>query len=667
MAIIDMNRISLIGLSSDREEILDNLMKLGAVHITDIGEELPETVKDRRPGHDTDEADIAALEENMTEIAEVLKRLEKFDRRKKGLFETRRAISRAAYEDVLKERELLWGTVKSVMRCDQRIASLHIEKNKYSNRVIALSPWELLDIPLEITSTRTSLVVMGYMPRRNNVHELKKQLEEDVGACRFLTLNVDGEHVYICLIYHRSVSEEVGRAIKSQGFTKVSFNGLEGTAAQNILAASARIEEINEECERIAKEMDGYAGDMDRLEVLYDALAMRRDLKMTEARLAGTRNTFMLGGWIPAHLSACIADKLTGAWICEVNIRKPGEEEEFPVLLRNNGIGRSVEAITTMYSPPHPKEPDPNTVVGVFFILFFGLMLGDAGYGLLIILAASLLLKKVRLEDGMRRFVGLMLYCGISAVFWGAMFGGWFGLPQLAAYPLFLNPIEQPEAFLGFTLVLGILHIYVGLGMKSVKLLQQKKYLDVLLDVVIWYVFFTGFVFVVLPYAFGGSSEFIDRLVDTGGYMLAASGAVIVFTHGRKNKGVIRKLSSGIGSLYGVVKFLSDVLSYSRLMALGLATSVIGIIVYDIASMNGLDNPIKWAGFLLIMLAGHALNFAIAALSAYVHSSRLQYIEFFSRFYRGGGVIFKPFKAETKYIDLQEVMHCELSIFGHDR
>lgn len=667
MAIVDMNKLFLIGFRNDREEILEDLMKIGAVHISESEDELADNVKSTLADRAGNEADIQAVEENIMKVEEVLRRLEKYDRRKKRLFETRRVVSKEAYEAVINAPGLLWTTIKSIIWCDDRIAQLHIERNKYSNLIITLNPWEQLEIPLETTVTQNTHTVMGYLPRRSNMDELERRINEDVGCCQLLTLNKDREHIYICIIYHKSVSEEVGGVLKHYGFTKVSFTDLEGTATDNIHAAASHIGNINRECERVSKDMEDYAEDIERLEILHDALVMQRELKITESHLAGTENTFILNGWIPSGLSGCIAEKLSGRWICEAIIREPGEEEEFPVLLQNNSIGQSVEAITSLYSPPHPKEPDPNTVVGIFFILFFGLMLGDAGYGLLIIVAVSLLLWRIRFEPGMKRYVKLMLYCGISSVFWGAMFGGWFGLPGPAQYPLLLNPIEQPEMFLGFTLVLGVLHIYIGLGMNGIKLVRQKKYLDILLDVVIWYIFFTGFIFVVLPYAYNGDPVSIGRLVDAGGYMLAISGIIIVFTHGRRNRSVVRRFTSGIASLYGVIKFLSDVLSYSRLMALGLATSVIGIIVYDIASMNGLDSPVKIIGFVVIMLAGHALNFAIAVLSAYVHSSRLQYIEFFSRFYKGGGVVFKPFKAETKYINLQEVIKSEYTIFGNDR
>ena len=667
MAIVDMNRISVIGLASDREKILELLMKLEAVQMTDIWDELKDDVKKVLLRKEEKKNEIAALEEEIVELEEVLRYLGKYDRRKKGLFESRRIISREDYEEAVQNQQEIRDAAKSVAWCEEQIAGLHMEKNKCTNRIISMKPWEQVDIPLDYKPEGSVLLTFGYAPRRCNVAGIEKQLDEEAALCEIFILNRDREHTYMCAVYHRSEANKSEAILKRHGFIKLDFTGLKDTAAKTILKDSERILEIEKEYDRFIKVLEGYAEGIDRIELLYDALVTKRDLKICESRLPGTNNTFMLRGWIPAHLSEYIEKELSDKWVCSIQIRKPSVKEDYPVLLRNKSIGQSVESITMLYSAPNPREADPNTVTGIFFILFFGLMMGDAGYGAVMIIAAALLLKKNRLEEGMRRFMKLMLYCGISAVFWGAMLGGWFGIPFMSEYALLLNPIDNPETFLGFTLILGITHIFIGIGMNCIKLIKKKKFLDILLDVVTWYIFFTGFVFVILPYAYSGRPEAIEGLVDIGKYMLVVGGATIALTRSRDSKKILKKLISGFGSLYGIVKFLSDVLSYSRLMALGLATSVIGVIVYDIACLIGLDSPISIAGFILVMLAGHTLNFGIAVLSAYVHSSRLQYIEFFSRFYIGNGVVFKPFRSETKYIKLQEVMNNEYGILRNDR
>lgn len=665
MSVVEMSRLSLVGLNSDREDILKSLMELGAVHLEDAVSGLPEGEWEGKLSSGIEPGEVSGLEEKMGKISLILKHLERYDARKKNLFAARRLVPRESCEKVWREQERLWDIVDAVSWSEQHMAHLRSEKNRYANLMASLEPWKALDIPLNMAGTEAASVVMGYVPGKNRIEDMEKELEE-VGACCLRVLSREREHIYIYLIYHRSVAEALGRVLKQHGFTKVSFKDLEGTAEENIRQALEKIQRLERECEGISKKMAAYAEHMEELELLYDALMMRRDRKQALLQLAGTENVFVLEGWVPARFGEYLSEVLQKKWTCVAAVREPLENEEYPVLLKNGEMGRSVEAITAMYSLPHAREVDPNFVMSLFFVFFFGLMMGDAVYGLGLILASGIILWKIRMEEGTRRFVKLILYCGISTVFWGALFGGWMGIPALSKYYLWMNPVERPEEFLGWSLLFGVLHIYVGIAVKGVNLFRQKKYVDILLDVVVWYVFFTGFVLFVLPYVFA-AGEAPEGLVTAGKYMLAGSAAVIVVTQGREKKNIFLRFFSGAGKLYDLIKFASDVLSYSRLMALGLATTVIGFIVYEIAAMNGTDNILKVVGFVLILLVGHSLNFAIAILSAFVHSSRLQYIEFFGRFYMGGGVPFKPLKTNTKYIHLQEGKDCGRIIFGNDR
>lgn len=666
MSVVEMNKLSLIGLNSDKEDILKSLMELGAVHLENAASRFVEYEFEGKICSDVDAEEVLKLEEKMEKLSLILKHLEKYCRREKALFAARRPVTKEYCEKAWDEQKRLWNLVDAAFWSEQQMTHLRSEKNRYDNLMASLEPWKALDIPLDMTGTETVSVLMGYIPRKNKLEDMEKELET-LGACCLRVLNKEREHTYIYLIYHRSVAEGMGRVLKQQSFTRVAFKDLKGTAEENIGKAFGKIQELEREYEEIEAKMGGYSKDIEELEILYDVLMMRRDRQSALMQLIGTENVFMLEGWVPACLGDHLPEMLGKKWTCVAQVRKPLEDEEYPVLLKNCDMGRSVEAITAMYSSPHSKEIDPNFIMSLFFIFFFGLMMGDGVYGIILIGAASFILRKLKLEESPRRFVKLMLYCGISTVFWGALFGGWMGIPAMSEHYLWMNPVERPEEFLGWTLAFGILHVYVGMGVKAVNLFRQKKYMDIVLDVGIFYVFFTGFIFFVLPYVFNSGGENLKGLVEAGKYMLVGSAVVIVATQGREKKNIFLRLFSGTGKLYDLIKFTSDVLSYSRLMALGLATSVIGFIVYEIALMNGTDSVLKIIGFVLVLVIGHSLNFAIAMLSAFVHSSRLQYIEFFSRFYRGGGVPFKPLRADTKFIHLQEEKNCGYIIFGNDR
>jgi V/A-type H+-transporting ATPase subunit I len=261
--------------------------------------------------------------------------------------------------------------------------------------------------------------------------------------------------------------------------------------------------------------------------------------------------------------------------------------------------------------------------------------------------------KKFHFDQDKQKFFKLMLYCGISTTFWGALFGSWFGSEFLSKYVIWFNPVEDPEELLRWSLLFGVIHVYVGLAVRGANLFRSKKYIDIFFDVFLWYIFFTGFVLFVLPYIPKSEPEKLGDLVQLGKYLLMIGGIMIVLTQGRKQKNIFMKLISGVGSLYELISFMSDVLSYSRLLALGLATSVIASIINQVCQMAGLDTAIKVIIFIVVATVGHIFNFAINALGAYVHSSRLQYIEFFGKFYEGGGVAFDPLKINTKYIKLK--------------
>ncbi|NLK69499.1 MAG: V-type ATP synthase subunit I, partial [Clostridiaceae bacterium] len=331
----------------------------------------------------------------------------------------------------------------------------------------------------------------------------------------------------------------------------------------------------------------------------------------------------------------------------------PEDDEEFPVLLENKGIAETGEPVLKMYGLPNSREIDPNTVMAPFFIMFFGLMFSDGGYGLILALVTGFALLKFELEDETRKFAKLLFYCGISTVFWGMMFGGWFGISALVPYAVWFDVVSQPELLLSWSLLFGVIHVYAGFAVKAANLIRDKKYLDALFDVGFIYIFYTGAVFALLPYVPSVNADAVAPLVNIGKYLLIIGGVLLVLTQGRNGKNIISKFLSGVLSLYDVVGFLSDILSYSRLLALGLATSIIASIVNELSVMFDMPIVLKALAAVIILVVGHAVNFAINALGAYVHTCRLQYLEFFGKFYTGGGVAFSPLKINTKYIKLR--------------
>ena len=333
------------------------------------------------------------------------------------------------------------------------------------------------------------------------------------------------------------------------------------------------------------------------------------------------------------------------------------EGEEAPVLLHNTGAIYPFEAITNLYALPEYKEIDPTKWLAPFYFIFFGMMLSDAAYGIIMAVACFIINKKFRLEGMMKKLINMFFWCGISTAIWGALFGGWFGdLPTVAAKtffgidnfaikPIWFNPVNDPMKLLIFSFILGGIHLFLGMGIQAYMLIRDGKPLDALFDIGLWYVLLVGLVL------FGVGGKIGPAFATAGKYMSIIGVVGILLTGGRRKKGIFGKITGGLGSLYDITSYLADILSYSRLLALGLATGVIAQVINTMGSLAG--GGIK-GSILLIVVAvfGHLFNIAINALGSFVHASRLQYVEFFGKFYKGGGSAFEPFDKKTKYVDI---------------
>jgi V/A-type H+/Na+-transporting ATPase subunit I len=321
-----------------------------------------------------------------------------------------------------------------------------------------------------------------------------------------------------------------------------------------------------------------------------------------------------------------------------LSLEDPAEEEEHPVLLSNPSFVQPVEFITEQYSLPNSKGVDPNLIMTPFFIAFFGMMVSDAAYGLILTAVSAFVLLKMKPEGGLKKIMGIMFWGGISTFLWGAAFGGWIG-GLIPAKAWLFDPMKEPFKMMGLSLGLGVLHLYCGIGLQAYRNIRDGNILDAILDQGIWYTLLTGLMMLLLP------------ATAVIGKYLAITGAIgMVLFAGRSKKNIIMRLLSGVLSLYGVTGFLGDVLSYLRLFALGLATGVIGAVVNSMALMVG-GSVIGYIFMTLFLILGHTFNLGINTLGAYVHSSRLQYVEFFGKFYEGEGKPFIPFRMRTKYIE----------------
>jgi V/A-type H+-transporting ATPase subunit I len=478
------------------------------------------------------------------------------------------------------------------------------------------------------------------------------------------------ENRVIGVVCKKADKRSVTGLLNAAGFSAAEFT-VAKTAKELIADYDIEIKKTEEESlQRLRDGLDLAEKNAQKFKILHDILLLDIEKTEAEAGFFKTGATFTLDGWVPELLAGDVIDelrKLTDK-IC-IESRAPAEGDEPPTYLYNAKLFRPFEPVTENYSPPAYGELDPNPVMAFFFFIFFGIMLGDAGYGVLLSIGCFVIMKTVRLEKGFKQMLMMFGLCGISAVIFGIIFGGVFSIS--AVPPLWFNPLKEPLMLLVVSIILGVLQLSAGYTLKMLKKLidaknncktKKERFLKVfdgLFDALFIYMLFIGIAFLVMPMLFPAAA-FPFAKAGTG--LLAASLIGIFLTNGRgalAGKGGVGKkiggyISGGFGGLYNLVSLFSDVLSYLRLFGLALSGAAIGMAFNMIGSMLF---GIPVVGYVLggaVLLALHAFNFALSALSAYVHNIRLQYLEFYGKFYDGEGRLFTPMGEGTKFVRFVE-------------
>lgn len=647
--VVNMSKITLLGMEAEREALIKSLMDFGAVEISAIDAEEYEDIA-QNPAI---QEELSRIESEMQKASAALESLSRHSPEKKGLFQSRRVVSFSEFERINSDRESVWEKVDGIREQEERMIALKSEENRLTNQRLALEPYRTMTAPLETTGTQKTMFQYGTIPSVTPWDQIEEELYEKAPFSVIRKLDSDRDQHYLYILSINDTREDCLSCLKARGYNRVTFPGLTGTAEKNILDIELRLDEINTERKECIEQIRQMADSRKEIEVLYDALSMEKSRIEATGKVLATKKAFCIKGWVPQEKAQEAKKFLESSYTVSVEIEEPADNEEFPVLLRNKGIAEAGEPVSGMYSLPNSREIDPNPVMAPFFILLFGLMLGDGGYGLILTAVTGFVLWRFKLEDGTRKFFKVLFFGGIATIFWGAMFGSWFGIAELVPYAIWFDMVAEPERMLSIALLFGIIHMYAGFAMKAANLIRSKQYLDALMDVGFWLIFYTGAILFLLPYAPAIDPSGLDPLVTAGKYMFAVGAILLLLTAGRGNKNIFTKFFGGLYSLYNVVGFLSDVLSYSRLLALGLATAIIAGIVNEMAVMFDFPVVLKAILAVAILLVGHVINFGINALGAYVHSCRLQYLEFFGKFFTGGGVPFRPLKANTKYITVK--------------
>lgn len=646
MAIVKMEKMHLLGLKKEQSQIMSALQKTGIVEVIDIVEDNDETAKEVQQDSKIRSEltkDLMDLESKLNNLKFGIDFLRPFTKSANPLIQGKPNIKKDELTKVLKDEAQVLEALQAVFDLDKRIAQLKAEESKILNQIEILLPWQSLDIPFEqLGDTQETVFITAVMPRKAK-DELQKSLEEDELLACIKALGENRDDVYTLVIYHKNHKEAVQSLFKEFSVTVQDFPGLTGTPAQIIKQDKKRLADIEKEREDIKRKSQELSSQKLYFEILHDYYSVERDRKSNILKLLDTDKSFYLQAWLPEEHKDFVKEKILGVTeSVYLEFNEPDEDDDMPVLLSNAKLVEPFEVITELYSLPDPRGIDPNPYMAPFYFIFFGMMLSDAGYGIVVSLLTALALLKFKLEGSGRKFVSMFFLCGISTTIWGAIFGGWFG-DLIKVEPLWINPLDNPMSVLILSFIMGIIQIYMGIILNAYKNIREGHVADALMDQGLWLVLLTGLLMFAVP-----------QLGATAKYVAIFGAVGLILTQGRSQKSIIMKLASGVLSLYDITGYLSDVLSYSRLLALGLTTGVIATVINTMAkTVSG--SIVGYVAMILILLGGHVFNILINMLGAYVHSSRLQYIEFFSKFYDSGGRAFDPLRIKTIYVKLEDL------------
>ena len=678
MAVLKMRRISITALKKDRKPILEKLQALGIMEMHQIEPEGFTRVDTRE--------DRQVFDNNVRLTEQALDVLEQYSPEKTSVLsslEGKELIDKKDYDSTGDKSTVTLETGRYIISLSKDISEKKAICQRLAARQEQLAPWKLLGTPLtqEPQETASTSLLLGTVSADISQDDIYVAIEsanagsedEETEAlpCVLDILEEDSDAKYISVICMKDDTAAVEESLRNIGFTKPAVE-TEIAPAEEIKKIGEEIKKEEQDTERLASEIEGLAGYREDIRRLGDYYRMRSGKYEVIADIPETEDAFIVSGYVDEKHVEVIRKAIGDHYDCVIDVEDISDEEDVPTVLNNNGFSASMEGVVQSYGLPGIHEFDPTTIMSFFYVFFFGLMLSDAAYGLVMtIVCAVLLWKYKRMDEGMRKQLKLFMFCGISTTFWGVMFGGYFGDvitvvaktffdADVTVPALWFVPLEDPMKLLIWCLAFGIVHLFVGLAIKGYEELRDGKTLDFFCDVVLWYIFLIGLLMMLIPSDIFKSISQIDvsfpPAVNMLAKVLAIGGALgLVLMSGRDHKNPLLRLALGLYDVYGVTSWLSDVLSYSRLLALGLATGVIASVVNQMGSMAG-GGVVGAILFIIVFLIGHAMNMAINILGAYVHTNRLQFVEFFGKFYDGGGRPIEPFTQDTKYVEVKEEM-----------
>ena len=657
MAIVKMSKFDLVVFAEQRAKVLKKLQKFKEVNFVDIElhDENGELSKDAVEGVTkyVNNEELTHIDERLYQLSSAISLIKKYDERKTRLRDVIHGNENYTFDELAKKALTYdWKKVSSELnKIGTQYSQIKSEISKKYMRYDEIDLWERLDVnPKELKNLKKVNTFLGTVPIKlkgtfiDGISELDKTYYEE--------LKIVKDEVYYLVIssVDESEKEKLAEVFRNSSFTVENLD-IDAVPQDYKNELQKEISELKKEKRRLKAQIKTYSEDLTDLQAVYEYMQNKKLRIVESEKLAQTENTILIKGWIPtekvSEFEKVIKDEAGDNYYLTFT-DADRDDATVPIKLKNGKVASTFENLTGMYAYPRYNEIDPTPLFTPFYILFFGMMGADVGYGLVLLLATMFVLKVVNLSSQMRKSIKFFFYLSFSVIFWGLLYGSYFGATIPGMWRL-VDPASQYNDLLIGSIVFGVVHIFVGLAIKAYMLIRDGKSLEAVYDVLFWYMALIGGMLFLIFKLMNLSAV----VANVSMWVMIAGMAGIVLTGGREAKGVGAKLGGGLYSLYGISSYVGDFVSYSRLMALGLSGGFIASAINMIAGMIGGN----WFGMIfipLILIAGHLFNMFLSFLGAYVHTSRLMYVEYFGKFYEGGGKPFKDFRTENKYINLDD-------------
>ncbi len=670
MPVSNMKKLTAFVFRDDSDRLVRKLMRLRCVQVRSLD---AERSAQKLARVDCD-GELISARKKLAAVDAVLPVLSRYSTRKMRF---RRRVHEVDQQEFAGDGRAAhaWETVERAGALQETLAGLEAERVRLTALSESLQPWLEYDVPLSDCETAKTRTWLGSIPLSVPQETVNAALTD--AGCAVEAVDTDEKFSYWAVTFLKEGEAEAGAALATLGFVRQDFESETETA----LAASRRTEErlaaLENETVQADEALHDCAEALDEIEILHDVAATDVRVAELKQRLAQTQTCTVLEGWYPENMEDALVGVLS-KFECAYDTDKPEAGEEPPVLLRNNKFAQNFEWVIGMYSYPKYGTFDPTFIMSIFYFVIFGMMFADVGYGLLLTLACVAGIKLLNPKPGMRRMLSMFAWCGVSCAVLGVVFGGWFGdLPtaimknfmgienpeatpvgHFFANGLLFNPVSSAVPFLILSLAVGEIHLVTGMAISMAETWKTGHRAEAVCGTVPFWVLFAGIDLAAPNMLIGmdmigqtmseATKASFAGIADIATYLMLAGAAGILLLKGVGQKSFGAWLVKGLGGLYSLISFASDLLSYSRILALGLVAGVIGQVINMITAL-GASGVGGFVAMLLVLIVGHVFNIAINLLGTFVHAARLQYIEFFGKFYEDGGAAFEPAAPSDDY------------------